>query len=312
MSYTELNPQEEIRVVADTFASSLLPAHLDAISLCWTESLAISPIAERVKLVSFLIQLRPHFPTWQVLAWDVIIDTLSEDEYDAKNDVNLATAHLSLYGLSSSKDVEGVQSSNTDPDMAILRGSILLLSLQMIADGITISAFDLQKIKVALAKALGFADVTATPSINGQTIDVQFGDAQHIPDASLPCVNELLSVLDAPHGLSLEVSGADSASSTFLVGSTFVDVSLNLFSTGDLLTLPVSTLKSLVESLGVIIYKHDFEHKRLKHLQPTLRRAVLRALELMLDDISYEIRQLTLSVTQAFIKRWPPYTGSIL
>ncbi|KAJ7109404.1 hypothetical protein C8R44DRAFT_286771 [Mycena epipterygia] len=306
--------KEEIRLVVDTFACGLLPAHLHAISLCWTESLATAPIAERVKLVSFLIQLRPYFPTWQVLAWDVVIDTLSEDDFDQKNNVDtgLSTAHLSLYGLSSSKDVVGVQSSNTDPDMTILRGSVLLLSLQMIADGISINAFDLQKIKVALSKALGFADITLTPSTNGQIFDVQFGDAQHIPEASLPCVNELLSVLDAPHVINLEPSGVESVSSTFLVGSTLVDVSLNLFCTGDLLSLPISSLKSMVESLGVIIYKHDFEHRRMKHLQPTLRRAVMRALELMLDDISYEIRQLTLSVTQAFIKRWPAYTGSIV
>ncbi|KAJ6502509.1 hypothetical protein C8R45DRAFT_976826 [Mycena sanguinolenta] len=304
--------KEEIRLIVDTFASSLLPAHLQAISLCWTESLATSPIAERVKLVSFLIQLRTHFPSWQVLAWDVVVDTLSEDEYDHKNDVGLSTAHLSLYGLSSSKDVEGVQSTNTDPDMAILRGSILLLSLQMLADGIPIGPFDLQKIKVALAKALGFADVTAAPSLNNQTINVQFGDARHIPEPSLPCVNELLSVLDAPHAVNLDLPGADSVSSTFLVGSTFVDISLNLFCTGELLMLPVLTLKSLVEALGVIIYKHNFEHRLMRHLQPTLRRAVQRALELMLDDISYEVRQLALSVTQAFIKRWPAYTGSII
>lgn len=305
--------KEEIRLIVDTFASGLLPAHLHTISLCWTEALATAPIAERVKLVSFLLQLRPYFPTWQVLAWDVIIDTLSEDEYDQRNnDVALSTAHLSLYGLSSSKDEVGVQSSNTDPDLAILRGSILLLSLQMIADGIAINPFDLQKIKASLSKALGFADITVTPSNNGQTFDVQFGDAQHIPDASLPCVNELLSVLDAPYVINIEPPGVEPVSSTFLVGSTFVDVSLNLFCTGDLLSLPILTLKSMVESLGVIIYKHDFEHKRTKHLQPTLRRAVSRALELMLDDISYEVRQLALSVTQAFIKRWPAYTGSIV
>ncbi|KAJ6630829.1 hypothetical protein B0H10DRAFT_1938967 [Mycena sp. CBHHK59/15] len=305
--------KEEIRLVADTFACGLLPAHFETISLCWTESLAIAPIAERVKLVSFLIQLRPYFPGWKVLSWEVIIDTLLEDEYDQKNnEAGPSTAHLSLYGLSSSKDVVGVQSSNTDPDLAILRGSILMLSLQMIADGISINAFALHKIKVYLSKALGFNDITVTPSANGQTYDVRFGDASHIPDASLPCVNELLAVLDAPHSINADLPGLDAPSSSLLVGSTLVDVSLNLFCTGDLLSLPILTLKSMVESLGVIIYKHNFEHRQMKHLQPTLRRAVLRALELMLDDISYEIRQLALSVTQAFIKRWPALTGSIV
>ncbi|KAJ7285806.1 hypothetical protein C8J57DRAFT_1431486 [Mycena rebaudengoi] len=253
------------------------------------ESLAKSPIAERVKLASFLIQLRPYFPSWKVLSWEVIIDTLLEDEYDQRNNqvldrsscMYLIDPIASLYGLSSSRDVVGVQSSNTDPDMAILRGSILLLSLQMIADGIQINDFSFHKIKVYLAKAIGFTDVVAVTSSG--TFDVQFGDAGHIPDASLPCVNELLSVLDAPHPLT-----------TLLVGSTLVDLSLGLFCTADLLSLPVLTLKSMVESLGIIIYKHDFEHRRMKHLQPALRRAVLRALDLMLEDISYEIRQLAL------------------
>lgn len=49
----------------DAFSSTLLPAHFDAISLCWNEFLAQAPIDERTKLVSFLLQLRPHFSTWK-------------------------------------------------------------------------------------------------------------------------------------------------------------------------------------------------------------------------------------------------------
>lgn len=57
--------QEEIRIAVDTWSQSLLPAHFEAISLCWNELLSKAPIAERVKLVSFLVQLHPHFPTWR-------------------------------------------------------------------------------------------------------------------------------------------------------------------------------------------------------------------------------------------------------
>jgi hypothetical protein len=56
--------QEEIRLAVDTFSSNLLPAHFEAISLCWNESLSKAPIAERIKLISFLSQLHPHFPSW--------------------------------------------------------------------------------------------------------------------------------------------------------------------------------------------------------------------------------------------------------
>ena len=57
--------QEEIRVAVDAFSSTLLPAHFEAISLCWSEAISKAPIGERVKLVAFLIQLHPHFPQWK-------------------------------------------------------------------------------------------------------------------------------------------------------------------------------------------------------------------------------------------------------
>lgn len=47
------------------WSQSLLLAHLEVISLCWNEYLAKAPIADRVRLVSFLVQLHPHFPTWK-------------------------------------------------------------------------------------------------------------------------------------------------------------------------------------------------------------------------------------------------------
>ena len=49
----------------DTWSQTLLPAHFDAMSLCWDEALVKSPVPDRIKLVSFLNQLRPHFPHWR-------------------------------------------------------------------------------------------------------------------------------------------------------------------------------------------------------------------------------------------------------
>lgn len=98
-------------MAADAFSSTLLPAHFDAISLCWNEFLAQAPVDERTKLVSFLIQLRTHFPTWRgrfprlpsimlsnellVLSWEAVIETLAEDEYEKnKNDEDRSPTNL--------------------------------------------------------------------------------------------------------------------------------------------------------------------------------------------------------------------------
>lgn len=101
-------------------STALLPAHLEVISQCWDEALSKAPIAERVRLISFLIQLRPHFPSWKgafekyltfkisdsyslsVLSWDVIIETLME--YD--DDSHGGHTRSSIAGVSSRLSVD--------------------------------------------------------------------------------------------------------------------------------------------------------------------------------------------------------------
>jgi hypothetical protein len=69
MSYGHLHVkhavQEEIRLAVDTWARTLLPPHLRAISGCWDEYMGKAPVADRARMASFLVQLHPHFPSWQ-------------------------------------------------------------------------------------------------------------------------------------------------------------------------------------------------------------------------------------------------------
>ncbi|KAF8077923.1 hypothetical protein FPV67DRAFT_1403007 [Lyophyllum atratum] len=302
--------REEIRVAVEAFSASLLAVHFDAISACWNESLPKSPIPERIKLISFLIQLRPHFPHWRVLSWEAIVEALLEDEFDEDEP---AAARLSLYGL---------PSTHSDSDLGTLRISVVFLSLQMIAGGITIDSFMLLKVKSHLVQVTGFRDVSVIPSQNGQSFYVQFGEVPEIPEVALPCVNQLLPVMDASYSVDVAPSamaganganGLDERPISVLVGSIFVDVFLAMFCTvRDLASLPILTFKNMLETLCVVIYKHDFESKTLRHLQQTLRRAVVRALDCLAADISYDLRQLALSVTQAFVKRWHSFMGSIV
>ncbi|KAG6832129.1 hypothetical protein H0H87_002441 [Tephrocybe sp. NHM501043] len=226
------------------------------------------------------------------ISWNAIVDALTGDHY-SENDP--AAAHLSLYGLP----------SIGDPDVANLHASTVFLSLQMISDGIAIDSFTLLKIKNYLVEIIGFHDVSVVPSYNGQSFQVQFGEVSEIANIALPCINQLLSVMDASHSVDVAPSamaGADNDERPvhILVGSVFVDVFLSMICTvKDLTLLPIMTCKNMLETLCVVIYKHDFENRVLKHLQQILRRAVMRALEYAGQDISYELRQLGLSTVHA-------------
>jgi hypothetical protein len=189
----------------------------------------------------------------------------------------------------------------------------------MISDGIAPDSFTLLKLKIHLVQVLGFSDISAVPSQSGHSFHVQFGEVKEIPELALPCISALLPVLDAYHPTDLAPSAMagtnehDDKPSSLLVGSIFVDVSLAMFCTvRDFSSLPLLTFKCILETLCVVMYKHDFESRALRHLQQSLRRAVLRALDILSQDTSYEIRQLALSVTQAFIKRWHSFMGPIV
>ncbi|KAI0062284.1 hypothetical protein BV25DRAFT_1804358 [Artomyces pyxidatus] len=314
------DPQEEIRVTVETWSRTLLPAHMDAISSCWNESIAKAPIADRVKLVAFLIQLQPHFVSWRVLSWEVIVETLLEEDYiqhNAENGDGPASAHLSMYGLSSRDSF--AEPATVDEDVVALHVSLILLSLNMIEAGVTIDTFSLLKIKRHLVQVIGFTDVSTIPSATGQTFYIAFEKLGGIPEYVWACIDELLPVLDAAHPFSVSASAmtgsysTDDTQSSLLIGSPFVDVVLALINEmKDLLSAPFLSTKTLLECLMVIVYKHDMESKPLKHLQGNLRQAVRRMLSITLAPVSYDLRQLALSVIQAYVKRWPNAVGSFV
>ncbi|THG99764.1 hypothetical protein EW026_g2637 [Hermanssonia centrifuga] len=314
-----LDEQEEIRTAVDTWSQTLLPAHFEAIARCWNEALSKSPISERVKLVSFLSQLRSHFPAWRVLMWETIIEALLENDFMQKGDEDgPAAAHLSLYGLSSD---EGQPTAQIDPELILLRVGLISLSLRMIADGISIDTFSLLRLKDQIARALGFQDVTLVPSSSGHTFHIRFGDTSGIPSWAFPSITDLMLVLDSAHPYDLAGSAMggpyvdDDSPTTLLVGSAFVDLVLGLFThTADLASLPPLTLKNLIKGLLIAIQKHDFDSRPLRHLQGDLRKAIrLNLFTLVIENsLSYDLRQLAFSATQAFIKRCPTMVGNFV
>jgi hypothetical protein len=197
--------------------------------------------------------------------------------------------------------------------------STMLLALHLIADGIPVDLHYLMKIKLELARIIGFTDVVVIPKNGTQTFYVTFSDLPTIPEIALPCIHDLPRVLDAGFQYILPTStmggpyAEDDTPVPLLVGSALADVSLICFcALPQLELLPIATTKSLLESLIIIVYKHDLDSRPLKHLQLYLRKAVNRAMQLMLSDLSYEIRQLALLVAQAFVKKWPNSLNTVI
>jgi hypothetical protein len=180
----------------------------------------------------------------------------------------------------------------------------------MIADGVPIDIFSLLRVKFHLAVALGFTGASLVPAQSGHSFHVQLGEMQKYNDYALACIDGLLLLLDANRVFALPISAMtgteDDSTVDLLIGSAMIDLFLGVFNDeGSMLKLPVLTQKVLLQSMAVVVLKHEMDRPPLIHLQNQLRRAIRKITDLLPMDISYELRHLCLSVLQATLKRWP-------
>ncbi|KAF8590616.1 hypothetical protein K439DRAFT_1382139 [Ramaria rubella] len=316
-----LDSCEDIRLTVDTWARTLLPAHLRTISACWDEYMSKAPIADRAKLASFLVQLHTHFPSWQVLSWETIVECLLDADFVQDNETDedgyAAMAHPSVYGYPSPNKQHGRVSHKGDTDIISLRISLVILSLQLIADKVEVDVVSLLKIKFILAKVFGFTNTSLQHVASGQTFHVHFEDLPLIQEDSFSCINPLMHVLDAPHQVILSPSSlgvtSNDAPVTGLVGDVFVDLIAKLWENATIVqTLPYSALRGLLESMLLIIAKHELNSPSLNHLDELMCKAIKTVSELVTWECSYDIRHLCLAVMLAFLQGYPVLALKIL
>ena len=143
--------------------------------------------------------------------------------------------------------------------------SLVVLSLQLLADGVKVDLVDLLKVKLILAKVLGFAATSLQPTANGQTFHVHFEDLHKILEVSYACVNPLMRVLDAPHMLTFSPSSMgvvwNESPISGLLGDIFVDIVAKLWDNVAIVQgLPYPVLRGLLESMVLVIVKVGAAH----------------------------------------------------
>lgn len=188
----------------------------------------------------------------------------------------------------------------------------------MVSDGVPIDISSLLRLKEHVARTLGFQIVLLEPS-TGNGFYIKFSSLGTITDTADACLNDMITLFDAsqPYDVAPSAIGGsyveDDTPYSVLIGTIFVDVILDFCGQSESLTsLSSVTLKNLLKTLVIMVYKHDFDSKPIRHLQKNLRDACRRVLDLLLSDISYDLRQLALSVCQSFIKRWPAIIGHFI
>lgn len=182
----------------------------------------------------------------------------------------------------------------------------------MLSDGAPIDIQSMTRLKLRVVQLLGASGVLMRTSASRSLYYIQLGQFDEIPDLATPCIESLQLLLDATSRTDISVASmtgsGDENFSPVLIGSPFIDVVLHIVnSVPNLLDIPFLTLKFMVHMLTIIIYKHDLEVNPLRHLRELLRKAVRKVTDIIHSDGSLELRQLSLSVCQAYIKHCGQY-----
>lgn len=234
-----------------------------------------TPLADSMKLVASLVQLHPHFPSWQgkccsvhllrysdnfvVLSWRTITEVYNqtyEDEAAYGGTVEPGAVDENVVSLRVSKDEYFMYIF----DKAILfKLSLIILGLQMLNEKMNISLDELVQIKFMTARFLGFSSARRVPTPNGQLFYVQLGDIYEVNGYACNVIQPLLRLLDTSYKLRLPAPLLGHWTQDFedgLLGNLFVDIILKIWEDPHAVQqLSYVPTRGLLESLVVIIVK---------------------------------------------------------
>lgn len=284
----------EVRLACDTLMKTLLPSHMDTISLCFEEYLAQGTMKERMDIVSFLTRLHPLLPSWRLISWSALVQCL-EDEGEV---------HPKQNTLETPQTDKGIE----DQEAVTFRAAMISLALQMVSDGIIADLQSLLRVKFALVKLIGFDRCTMVRTRAISRVDFEGLVGLVYDPVVQSCFHGMMRVLDTSHSCELPpacmTDKGDETTVQTTLGAIFVDVLVKTALQIDFLKAPYMVARSLMTSLVIVLTKHDFTSPFLSSWTSFLFRAVYSVMQLLVKpDLSFDIKQMIFSVGQAAIKQ---------
>ncbi|CAH1761786.1 14909_t:CDS:10 [Entrophospora sp. SA101] len=322
------DPEEYVRTKTISYIRTMQPKRIKMAFKCWEGYFKVASQREKTVLARLMLKLNAKFPNWQVIEWDVLLDALSHesDESEAVSTVDILESYMRPNSILIIGLKHYHEDSDTTPGQRVaeeknLKVILLSLALQMLANGIEMNLEQIIKLKYFVAHNLGFIDSRIDNS-NG-VMSFHFGEFRYVPDdftqnmMMVSILGNLKRVLDTPIYLNNDKEeledGKASSENEMLAGGYFIEIVLAMFnSSADMTSLSHLMLKTWIELLLIIVYKHKIENKYNRELEESLVSAMKKLSELLSKDITDENKQLIVELSSSLLKRAPMLTVNVL
>lgn len=297
----QLNDESvEVRLACETLAKTLLPIHMELISLCFEEYLLRATLSERSSFAMFLILLHPLVPSWRLISWPTIVQALRDESENPRP-------------LLLTQNGATPVTANADPEIVTFHATLINLALNMIADGILADLQSLLKLKLRLVRLIGFQ--RCREILTRTTIRIEFDGLVQL--STHPAVEStfhgLMRALDTSSPCDLPaaclINTGDDVIAHAMLGSILADIAIRTVQQVDFLAVPYLVARPLINSLVILLAKHDFTSPLLEPLSPNLYQSVYTLMQLLTrPELSFDLKQMIFAVGQAAIKQ--PGRGS--
>ncbi|KAI8967149.1 hypothetical protein BDF20DRAFT_928786 [Mycotypha africana] len=307
--------EEYVRSKAFAMVRAFGTLHLRSAFRCWEAYFLTATDRQKMPLLSLMIRLNALFPDWQVLQWESILDALDTDDVAQTEAGSLLNAENRM-----AEEDEDSQKAHANNVKVLL----LTLALQMLSNHTTIGIPEISRLKFALVRHMGFEDCYL--SMEGEEMTVDFGPLRYNPnDATqaaimMACSRGLKKIMDSFAPLAAEkvasmatdyldqerVNLAENDSP----GVHFIDVVLKMVSSDvDLTSLGHLTLKTWLEIVLIVVYKHDILEREYEQSVVSCIKAIIG---LLTEDISEESKLLILEILKCLLRRSDHLTAMVL
>lgn len=282
-----IDERAEVRLACEILIATLLPMHLDTITLCFEEYLMQAKIPERASLAVFLTLLHPVLPSWRLVSWSTLVQVLGVNDDQRRADDLVIENEL---------------------EITTLRATLVNLALQMIADGIMADLSSLLQIKLCLVQLIGFQRCQVKSGRGTFRVDFDGLSQLSLSPVVQSCFQGLMRALDTSLPCDLPpacmVQSIDDSVAQGLLGSVFVDVVIKSINQMDFLQIPYTVSRCLLTSLVIVLSKHDFTSPLLNDWVQPLFKAVHTAMELLSQpSLSIDLKQMVFTAAGQAVKQ---------
>ncbi|OZJ06243.1 hypothetical protein BZG36_00848 [Bifiguratus adelaidae] len=303
--------EEYVRTKVDALLHAMQSSHISAGLRCWEAYFLVCSAKQREVTAKNMLQLQAKFPSWPILDWNTLMDTLELEE-DDERERKIVLDVVDERPADSSTQIGSMHTGSTikrQHKLSNLKVLLLTLALEMIAANVELSRSKKGRFGRCFLRLMGFSDaIYGDDGLIGER-ELRIGTLQYNPEGSTQtstflaagrCLKKIFDAFYFPTTTASDVGTKQHATCPgatpfwYAVVFKFWAADFDHAGTGHVV------VKAWLEVVHIIVYKHNIEDRSQHNI---IAAGLQRIRDLLLRNISEENKRLIIEIFTTLLER---------